>query len=325
MSTSPEYRRTQQLARDMGVSDDPGVLDALQQQVEAGMYDDLRHRLSAIVSRELTLCHAQDRDRIQKLCLSARDDPYNRLHVFPAYTYSLKVPTEKTLRSKEGALIPVTQKRLPPKPPPTRPGMSVADPVEDVGLYAVTVLCSIERMILGKSGKLADGSVVKGLTNHSERQRRRALDWSVDRREESLELLKQATRGSTGPVLYRTRFADEDWAPASSSCRTVADEIRRVTSERAYRSPFLEEGEAVLIGPLRHERLSPAHVPVVFEGLPPTVVERRPQDFDPNPPPEDERGAPWLTVMSIAGPWIPEPASIIHFGGDCGEASTEGQ
>lgn len=318
-----QQRRAQQLARDLGVSTDDGIVEVLKEsQVRIGMYDNLRDRLPEIVSRELTLCSAQDRDRIQQLCLSARDHPHNRFHVFPAYTHSLKLPTDMTRLSREGALIPVTQKALPPKPP-SGPGVSVHDPVEDVGVYAFHVLYSIERMILGKGSRLPDGSVVNGLTNHRDRQRRPALDWSVNGREESLELLEQGSRDGTGPVLYGTRFADEDWADASSSCRSVAEEIRRRTRGRAHRSPFLEEGEAVLIEPSRPKCSYPPCVPIVFERLPPTLVERRPKDFDPNPPPEDERGEPWLTVMSIAGPWIPEPASIIHFGGAAADSATE--
>lgn len=314
--------RAEQLARDMGATTVPGLVEPLREQVEAGMYDDLRHRLPYIVSRELTLCREEDRDWIQAHCLSARDDPYQRLHTFPAYSLSLKVPTDKTLRTREGAILPVIQKALPRKPPP-KPGVEYHDPVKDVAGYALAVIRSIERMILGKASRLPEGSVVQGLTNHPDRERLPALDWSAEGREESLERLKEAINGA-GPVFYGTGCAHEDWS--GSAIRTVEREIWYGTGKRAYRSHYLDEGEAVLIGRSRKRWLSgpkwpyPRGVPVVFEGFPPAVVERRPLDFEPNPPPEDERGEPWLTVMAVAGPWIPEPDSIVHFeGSPCAE------
>ena len=304
----------------MGAADIHGLVEVLEEsQVRRGMYDDLRHRLLGLLAREPTLYPADEWSWIQAHCRSAQDDPHLRRHVFPAYSLSLKVPTEKTVRSRDGALIPVAQNRLPQKPEP-EPGVSYSDPVQEVRMYALGVIRSIERMILGKSRDLADGSPIIGLANHPDRRRLPALDWSPEGQEGSLERLKHESFAS-GPIFYGigVRSAYRDWS--NSSHQTVQRQIWYETGKRAYTSPYLDEGEAVFVGPTPSRWLSgpkwphPKGVPVVFEGLPPTVVERRPEDFDPDPPPENERGEPWLTVMAIAGPWIPEPEGIVHFGG----------
>lgn len=169
-------------------------------------------------------------------------------------------------------------------------------------------------MVLGKAGE-QDGVV--GLTNHPDRVRKSALDWTPEGREESLERLKKAHELSRGTILYGADLHHQldDWSESGSTM--FRDKIRLETGKKSYYSSFLDDGEAVLIGkshtnPSRWlsgpEWPYPSDVPVIFEALVPTVVERGLSD------------PPKTVVMAAAGPWVPEPEGrIIHFGG--GESS----
>ena len=293
------------------------TIEVLAGQVVATLYDDVRARLPAIVSRRPTSRDLEEWSYIQAYCNAERDNPYHRSSVFPAYSISLKVPTDITAREREGALIPVVRQRFPPSPTRRLPTVSYEDPVRSlahIGAYTRHVLSSIERMILGKSKPLRDdGGTVIGLTNHPERIVRPPLDWSREGREESLERLKKAHQLNRGTIFYGTSFTNygDDWSESSSL--TFRTKVQIETMKKAYHSHDLDEGEAVMIGKSAtnvNRWFSgprwphPADVPVLFEALPPTVLER---GFG---------SPPKVEVMAVAGPWIPEPEGrIIHFGG----------
>ena len=308
-------RRAERSAREMGLdSTDTKMVEALARHVIATLFEDARDRLPSIVSRRPRSRGAEEWSYIQAYCDAERDNPYNRSSVFPAYSLSLKVPTDITAREREGALIPVLQQPFPPAFTKQLPTVSYEDPVRSqVGTYARSVLVSIERMILGKSKPLSDGSTVIGLTNHPKRVLQPRLDWSREGREESLERLKKEHEINRGTIFYGTSFRNygDDWSESTSRTfrRTVQDE----TQKKSYHSLYLDEGEAVMVGGsgtnpdgwLSGPRWPhPSDVPVLFEALSPRVLER---GF--GEPPRVE-------VMAVAGPWTPEPEGrIIHFGG----------
>ena len=316
---SEEHRllrsRAKRRAQEMGLdSTDTRVVETLARQVIATLYEEARDRLPSIVSREPRSRDPEEWSYIQAYCNAERDDPYRRFSVFPAYSVALKVPTDLTAREREGALIPVVQQPFPRPFTKRLPTVSYEDPVRSqVGTYARSVLISIERMILGKSKPLPDGRRVIGLTNHGERVRKPPLDWSREGREESLERLKEDHERNRGTIFYGTSIMNygDDWSESSSS--TFRTKVQIDTMKKAYHSPYLDEGEAVMVGKSAtniNQWFSgprwpyPSDVPVLFEAMPPTVLER------------GFRDPPTVEVMAVAGPWVPEPEGrIIHFGG----------
>ena len=298
------------MAREMGL-DPRKYVAPLDEVVTSGMYEDQRSRLKLALARAPTSYSPEEWSWIQAHCNSARESLYGRSHVFPAYALALKVPTDLDLRKREGAAIPILQLPFPPPPTKRLPHVDYGDPVKHhAGHYAQRVLIHIEKMVLGKAG---ENNGVIGLTNHPERVRKQALDWSPDGREESLERLKGAHELNLGTIFYgvNLRHDLDDWSESLST--TVRDRIRLETGKKSYYSSLLDDGEAVLIGksqtsPSRWfsgpEWPYPSDVPVIFEALVPTVVERGLSD------------PPKTVVMAAAGPWVPEPEGrIIHFGG----------
>lgn len=298
------------MAREMGLAPEEYVA-LLDRVVTSGMYEDQRSRLKLALARTPSSYSPEEWSWIQACCNSARESLYGRSHIFPAYALALKVPTDLDLRNREGAPIPVLQLPFPPPPTKRLPNVGYGDPVKHhAGHYAQRVLIHIEQMVLGKAGE-KDGVI--GLTNHPERVRKQALDWSPGGREESLGRLKEAHELGHGTIFYgaNLRHDLDDWSKSVST--TVRNTIRLETGKKSYHSSFLADGEAVLIGkshtnPSRWfsgpEWPYPSDVPVIFEALVPTVVERGLSD------------PPKTVVMAAAGPWVPEPEGrIIHFGG----------
>ena len=317
---SEEHRllrsRAERGARELGLdATNAETVEVLAHQVVATLYEDARDRLPSIVSRNPRSRDPQEWSRIQGYCNAERDNPYNLSSVFPAYGISRKVSIDLTVREREGALIPVVSQRFPPASTKRLPTVSYEDPVRSpahIGPYTRYILVRIDQMILGKSKPLPDGRRIIGLTNHPERTVKPPLDWSREGREESLERLKEEHKTNRGTIFYGTSGMndDDDWSKSSSL--VFHEMVRTETTKKAYRSQHLDEGEAVMIGrsatnPRRW--LSgpggphPSDVPVLFEALPPRVLERGFGD------------PPRVEVMAVAGPWIPEPEGrIIHFG-----------
>ena len=305
-------RRTQaeRMAREMGL-DPQKYMPLLDKVVTSGMYEDQRSRLKLALARAPTSRSPEEWSWIQAHCSSARESEHGRNHVFPAYSLALKVPTDLDLRCRKGAPIPVLQLPFPPPPTKRLPHVDYHDPVKhDADQYAQLVLIHIEQMVLGKAGE-KDGVI--GLTNHPERVCKPALNWTPEGREESLKRLKEAHELSRGTIFYGADLHHQldDWSDSGSTM--FRDKIRLETGKKSYYSSFLDDGEAVLIGK-SHTSSSrwfsgpewpyPSDVPVIFEALVPTVVERGLSD------------PPKIIVMAAAGPWVPEPEGrIIHFGG----------
>ena len=310
--------RAERGARELGLdATDAATVEVVARQVVATLYEDARDRLPSIVSRNPRSRDLEEWSWIQGYCNAERDDPYNRSSVFPAFSLARKVPTDITAQEREGALIPVVSQRFPPAFTKRLPTVSYEDPVRSpahIGTYTRHVLIRIDQMILGKSRPLPDGRRIIGLTNHPERIVKPPLDWSREGREESLERLKEEHKTNRGTIFYGTSGRNDggDWSKSSSL--VFHEMVRNETMRKAYRSHHLEEGEAVMIGRSATNPRSwlsgpgwpyPSDVPVLFEALSPTVLER---GFG-NPA--------RVEVMAVAGPWIPEPEGrIIHFGGN---------
>ncbi len=316
MTSCPQQARSlrrnqvERMAGDMGL-DPQKYMDVLDEVVTSGMYENQRSRIKLAVARAPVSRSAEEWSWIQAYCSSARESVHGRRHVFPAYSLALKVPTDLELHYREGAPVPVLQLPFPPPPAKRLPHVHYHDPVKhDAAYYAQRVLIHIEQMVLGKAGET---SGVLGLTNHPERVREPRLDWTLEGREESLKRLKEAQKLSLGTVFYGAELRHQlgGWSEAGGT--TFRKKVWLEAEKKAYYSSFLDDGEVVLIGrshtsPTRWfsgpDWPYPSDVPVIFEALPPTVVERGLAD------------PPRTVVMAVSGPWIPDPEGrIIHFGG----------
>ncbi len=312
--------------------------------MKIGLYEDLRVRRGLVGVRLPSDHDAETWRWLHAYCEQGRERIL-RSGGCPAYSLSLKVPTDPGETKREGAPLPVVmapfntsapaQPRVAGRRSPNQAAVDLQEARSQLDIAAEAVVRTIERMILGKQC-LDDGTPVFGLTNHPDRVVKPALDWSPSGRKESLECIRSACQElPRATVFYNTRCFGLDWSDADVT--TVATRIREAANGNAYFSTQLREGEAVAVGrrPVRprvrqteqdggdyilptergsvrplnaaEERSSvsclyPRDVPVLFQALPPTILERGLSD-----PPRTE-------VMAVAGPWLPRENGVIHFG-----------